>query len=225
MRAPIWKTCIHRSSPADGHGLSRDQGATLTSTNQLPPMTAVEQGSTATRLTDIRQARAGRDGQLVVGRRRGGLGGVDMQPERQRGVAAGRDRHRLGEGVGVAGAVAVHPGVPGAAVRRPALRAVLADHTATGRPGGGAGFEAGVRQLLARAAGRWGGAGGGRRGCATTASSLARRVAAPVRGGGGAGWCAPRSPIPVRRACGTRRRYAHIPSAGSPVPGAASSGM
>jgi hypothetical protein len=53
-----------------------------------------------------------------------------------------------------------------------------------------------------------------------TASSSGRPGEVPVRGGGGAGWCAPRSPRPARRACGTRRRSAGIPSGDSPEPDA-----
>src|SRR5207245_76105 len=60
--------------------------------------------------------RAELDRQLVVRGRGGRLGRVDVQIERQRRAAPRRDRDRLGERVGVRGAVAVQPGLPATAV-------------------------------------------------------------------------------------------------------------
>ena len=90
-------------------------------------------------------------------------------------LASGGDGHRLRQRVGVGGAVAVEPGVPGAAVGG------LAGETRPMTPevavhGGGAGLEAGVAELLAgAAAGRRRVGGGGRRsaGRATGAGRVA----------------------------------------------------
>ncbi len=59
-----------------------------------------------------------------------------------------------------------------------------------------------------------------RPGRAGTGSSWDRRAGVPDRGGGGAGWSAPTSRRLSRRACGTHRRCARIPSvvvAGQPL--------
>src|SRR6185437_13131483 len=73
------------------------------------------------------------DGQIVEGRGGRGLRGVDVQVEAEGSRAPGRNRHRLGQRVGVGGAVAVHPGVPGSGTGRLG-RTVLADHASAGRP-------------------------------------------------------------------------------------------
>src|SRR5712691_2450358 len=90
---------------------------------------------------------------------RGGLSRVDVQPEAEVvGGAPGRQRDRLRQGVGVGGAVAVEPGVPGTAARR--FLGVVADHAGTGRPWGcRPGLETGVAEQLHWRA-TWRGRGG-----------------------------------------------------------------
>ena len=98
------------------------------------------------------RGRARLDRQLVVRRRGGGLRGVDVQVERQRRAAAGRDRHRLAAACRCGwcrSRPATPSSVPG--VRGLAGRAV--DHAGGRGPRcGRTGLEAGVAELLAGAA-------------------------------------------------------------------------
>ena len=95
---------------------------------------------------------ADRDGELVIGGGGRCLGGVDVQPERERGGAARGDADRLGHGVGVGGAVPIQPCVPGTVVRRLA-RTVADDAGGRGPWRGRSVLEAGVAELLPGSAG------------------------------------------------------------------------